>query len=119
MKPNIDIFSGKRDALGNRQAAWPTTRAERGKYYLMPDPIHTGDQLVVMSYDTWADFGTQLEVSRRAGVELDKRVKELVADKLILTAQAAGYKDKLEAIQDIRRKERKKSVYEKQGVSNE
>jgi hypothetical protein len=118
MKPNMDIFGrGQiRDALGNRQAAWPTTRAERGKYYLLPDPVHSGDQLVVMSYDTWADFGTQLEIARRAGVEMNTRIKELVGDKLIITAQAAQYKDKLEAVQALRRKEKLNKVYASHGV---
>jgi hypothetical protein len=119
MGMNVDLFAKTtvRDHFGNRPAAWPTTRAERGKYYSMPDPIHAGDQLVVMSHTTWVDFGTMLEVSRRAGVEMDKRVKELIGENKVLTAQAANYKDKLEAIQDIRRKEKTKAAYKSHGVT--
>lgn len=116
---SMDIFGlrgNPRNALGNRPAAWPTTRAERGKYYGLPDPVHAGDKLVVMSYDTWADFGTQLETLRRAGVALDKQVKELVGEKAVLTMQAADFKSRLEAVQEARRKEKRKEIYQAQGV---
>lgn len=118
---NVDIFkklpaAPTRDVLGNRPAAWPTTRAERGKYYLLPDPVHAGDKLVVMSYDTWADFGTQLEIARRAGVNLDKQVKELVGEKHILAMQASDFKSRLEAIREVRRKEKREESYLKAGV---
>jgi len=114
----MDIFgkAQQRDVLGNRPAAWPTTRAERGKYYSLPDPIHAGDRLVVMSYDTWADFGTQMETLRRAGVNLSKQVQELVGEKQILAMQAADFKSRLEAVQDARRKEKRKEIYQAQGV---
>lgn len=109
MKVGMDMF-------GKRAAAWPTTRAERGKYYYLPDPVHAGDNLVVMSYDTWADFGTRLEILRRGGVEADKKVQELVGENKILATQAAGFKDKLEAVQDARRKEKKTGLYKSYGV---
>jgi hypothetical protein len=111
-KPTMDMF-------GKREAAWPTTRAQRGKYYLLPDPVHAGDQLVTMSYETWVDFGTQLETTRRAGIELDARIKELIGEKTILTAQAAKYKDKLEAIQELRRKEQTAKAYKSHGVTHD
>ena len=117
----MDIFGKRpqqRDALGNRPQAWPTTRAERGKVYQLPDPVpgHDGDVLVVMSFDTWADFGTMLETSRRAGIALDKQVKELVGEKQILTMQAADFKSRLEAVQEARRKEKKTAIYQSHGV---
>lgn len=118
---NVDLFkklpaAPTRDVFGNRPAAWPTTRAERGKYYMLPDPAHPGDQIVVTSYDTWVDFGTQLETARRAGVNLDKKVKELLAEKQILVAQASDFKSRLEAIQEIRRKEKREKSYLQSGV---
>ena len=105
-----------RDHFGNRPAAWPTTRAERGKFYSLPDPIHAGDKLVVMSFDTWADFGTQLEQARRAVHNLDKQVRELIGEKSILTMQAADFKSRLEAVQEARRKEKRQAAYLKAGV---
>lgn len=119
-KPTMDMFGKQqRDHFGKRPAAWPTTRALRGKYYLLPDPIHAGDQLVAMSYNTWLDFGTQMETIRRGGVELDTRVKELIGENRILENQAAGYKGKLEAIQDVRRKEKIAKTYKSHGVTHE
>ena len=114
----IDIFSKsqQRDVLGNRPAAWPTTRAERGKFYRLPDPIHAGDELVVTSYDTWCDFGTQMETLRRGGMAASKQVQELIGEKQILAMQAADFKSRLEAVQEARRKEKRKASYLDTGV---
>lgn len=121
----MDIFGKQpvalqqRDSLGNRTAAWPTTRAQRGKYYLLPDPIHTGDQLVVMTVDTWTDFGTLLETTRRGGIAADQKVQELVAENRTLAAIAGSWKEKLAAIQDVRRKEKTKAAYKSHGVTHD
>lgn len=121
----MDIFGKQptalqqRDSLGNRTAAWPTTRAQRGKYYLLPDPIHTGDQLVVMTVETWTDFGTQMETMRRGGIEVDKRLQETLAENRTLAAMAGTYKDKLAAVQEVRRKEKTKAAYKSHGVTHD
>ena len=114
----IDIFNipQQRDMLGNRPAAWPTTRAIRGKYYRLPDPIHAGDELVVMSMITWVDFGTDMETLRRGGVAASKQVQELIGEKQILAMQAADFKSRLEAVQEARRKEKRKAAYTETGV---
>jgi hypothetical protein len=56
---------------------WPNVPAERGKFYALPDPIHIGTKLVVMSEDTWVDFGTVLEKQRRMMAQQDAEIRKL------------------------------------------
>lgn len=44
---------------------WPEAPAARGKTYGVMDPVFKTEKLVVMSADTWVDYGTAFEKQRR------------------------------------------------------
>lgn len=57
---------------------WPDAPAVRGMVYGVQDPIHQGEKLVVMSNDTWLDYGTQAERMRRqleSAIEAGNKLK--------------------------------------------
>jgi hypothetical protein len=89
-----------------QSSSWPNTPAERGKYYGCPDPVWKGMNLVVMTDDTWLDFGTLFERTRR---ERDDALKTLVEQKAViaqLTAKLNDVTDRLEATRAARKKEK-------------
>jgi predicted dinucleotide-utilizing enzyme len=95
---------------------FPNGAARHGKVYVMetaPEIMNddgTHQRIVVMSEQSWVEFGTQLETLRRVAKAQDEKIKELlgtVAARDILNAQAM---DRLNALRDVRRKEKRAEI---------
>lgn len=94
------------DMLSPALKPWPNSRAQRGKYYGTPDPVWEGDQLVVMSNETWLDFGTMVENQRRVLREQNAVVDKQAAVIAQLTARLNAVEDQLIATRAARKKEK-------------
>ena len=90
---------------------WPHARAQRGHTYGCKDPIffnEFGDMIVVMTNDTWLDYGTAFEAVRRQCAQLKE-----VADKLKVAydtavKQLAELNEKHQKLREATRRERLK-----------
>lgn len=86
---------------------WPDARAERGQTYGVPDPIFAGDKLVVMTNDTWLDYGTAFERIRRQCDELSAAAQQL---KVAYDAAIAALASMNEKHQNLRAAEKSRRM---------
>jgi len=89
---------------------WPHAPALRGQTYGTPDPIFAGDQLVVMSNDTWLDYGTAFEALRRQNEQLMKAANELKVAYDIALKSLADLREKHENLRAAEKRRRKASM---------
>lgn len=81
---------------------------EDGKWYSTRGP---GDvPCVIMSHTTWVNYGTMLESFRGVATSQDRRIKELLAENKILTAQNVDTRNRLENLRAVRRAEKRPEV---------
>lgn len=92
---------------------FPNGPCVRGRYYGTNGP--TGDRIVIMSEETWTDFGTTLESIRRVAKTQDSRIRELIAQVAQEQGKAAEAEDRLNALRDVRRAE-KRADFEPGGI---
>lgn len=88
---------------------WPDAPAARGATYGINDPIHTSDRLVVMSWETWVDFGTVHEALKRKVEQQDKTLVALQTAKEALLMQLAQTQDRLDALRQAEKRRRQVS----------
>lgn len=95
--------------MSEHKLDFPHGRAKKGKVYAMDHLPGTSEEgrIIIMSEDTWGDFGTQMETMRRVLKSQDDRIKELNADIAARDIRHAGMLDKLEVYRELRRKELK------------
>jgi hypothetical protein len=82
---------------------FPNGRTVRGRYYQTITP--SDEQVVIMSLETWGDWGTTLESLRQLAKAQDSRIKELIAAAAAAGAKQKDAEDRLEALRDVRRRE--------------
>ena len=87
--------------------SWPFQPARPGIYYTTIDPGHPEDQLVVMLMETFQMFGTELAQYKKTARAQDLRIKELLGAQSVLAQRAAELEDRLQAIRDVRRREKR------------
>lgn len=90
------------------EGEFPDGPTVRGRYYMTDSPM--GERIVIMSYETWGDFGTTLESLRRVAKAQDTRIKELLAAAAASDLAKADAEKRLEALRDIRREEKRKDI---------
>lgn len=91
----------------DQMSQWPTARAARGRFYGVEDPAHKGDNLCVMSMETWVDFGTLVEKQNRVMAMQAKKISELMAMNGALVVQVNDANARLGALRDVRRAEKR------------
>ena|SRR5579872_3356890 len=89
---------------------WPHARAVRGQTYGTPDPIFAGDMLVVMTNDTWLDYGTAFESLRRQNEQLMKAANELKVAYDTALKSLADLREKHENLRAAEKRRRKASM---------
>lgn len=92
-------------AQTNKLDHWPHKPAVRGQTYGIEDPVHTGQKLVVMSNDTWLDYGTAFEQLRRQVAEAFKASEKLKVSYDIALQELAALREKHE---NLRRAEKRR-----------
>lgn len=78
-----------------------TKGLERGQYYDTTGPI--GEPCVIMTRETWLDYGTLVEKQRSTMQDQDKRIKELLEE----------YQSLLQShnnLRDVRRAEKRPDI---------
>ena len=81
---------------------------ENGKYYETTGP--SGEKCVIMTEATWLNYGTLLQSFRNIASNQDRRIKELLAENKILTAQHVDTRNRLENLRAVRRAEKRPEV---------
>lgn len=94
------------DMLSPPSKPWPNSPCEKGKFYGRADPIHQGHKIVVMSDETWTDFGTLIETFKRTGTVQNDTINKQAAVIAQLTANVRDLQDRLEATRAARKKEK-------------
>lgn len=92
------------------EKSWPEARARRGETYGVPDPIYETDKLVVMTMETWVDFGTLHEALRRKVAQQDITLVQLHAVNAVLTKELADLKLKHDNLRAVVKRQRRASV---------
>jgi hypothetical protein len=81
---------------------------ERGKVYDSMGP--NGEKLVIMTNDTWTDFGTNMQSLRQAVSHLSRKLKEAEISEKVLLARLADRETRLENLRAVRRAEKRPEV---------
>ncbi len=89
---------------------WPHARAERGQTYGTEDPILAGDKLVIMTSDTWLDYGTAFEAIRRQNAQLQKAAVDLKVAYDTALKSLAELREKHENLRAAEKRRRKAST---------
>ena len=87
---------------------FPEGPAILGNVYVM-DTSH-GQHIVAMLYETWVNFGTNLEAMRQMLGKQDARIKELVAENALSKQVATDAMTRLENIRHVRRNELRERI---------
>lgn len=101
----MDMLSPPPKAAPSKLDQWPTSRAQRGKFYGVNDPVHGLDQLCVMLMETWTDVGTIIKQNEITMAKQNGRVVELKAANAALAAQLQDANERLRNLRRVRRKE--------------
>jgi hypothetical protein len=86
----------------------PAQTLERGTVYDSTGP--NGEKIVIMTHETWTDFGTYLESLRNIARKQDTQLKEVKAENKVLVAQAADARTRLENLRAVRRAEKRPEI---------
>lgn len=89
---------------------------ERGKVYESVGP--NGEVVMVMTTETWTDFGTNMQSLRQAVSHLSKKVKENEIGEKILLARLTDVQNRLENLRAIRREEKRPEIEAVLGVNS-
>jgi hypothetical protein len=101
----MDMLSTKPPSPPSRLGEWPNSRAQRGKFYGVNDPVFQMDQLCVMTMDTWTDVGTLIKKNEEVMRLQNGRIIELKAANDALAAQLRDANERLKNLRRVRRKE--------------
>lgn len=104
----MDLLSPKAPSNPpSRLGAWPDSPAQRGKFYACNDPMHPGEKLCVMSWDSWVDTGSHIAKSDQTLKLQNGKIIELKATNNALVAQLADANRRLDNLRHARRKEKR------------
>jgi hypothetical protein len=88
---------------------FPNGPVVKGKFYVMdysPGTPHA-NRIIIMSEESWGDFGTTMESMRSILAKQNATIKELKADLAARDVLNADMLSRLEALRDVRRAERR------------
>lgn len=90
------------------QAEFPNGPCIKDKVYVM-DTAHD-QRIIIMSEESWADFGTNLQSLRGIAAAQDKRIKELLAESGARERVLADTMQRLDNLRAVRRAEKRPEV---------
>lgn len=106
----MDMLSVQTPSQPTQGKHWPDARALRGQTYGVNDPIYTGDRLVVMTNDTWLDYGTAFEQLRRQCGELKTAAEKLKVAYDIAIKELADLRERHENLRRAEKRRRKAAM---------
>lgn len=89
---------------------FPNGNAIDERVYQMANPANPLQQLAIMSMETYMKTGTLIQSLRQVGLAQDKRIKELLNTVAVCQMQLKDSIDRLEALRDVRRAEKRPEV---------
>lgn len=102
------------------EADFPHGAPIKGKVYVMDHNYRLGDltnsegdrtvRIIVMSEESWGDFGTKMELARRVLKAQDDKIKQMIAENGARDKVNADLLSRLEALRAIRRAEKRPEV---------
>lgn len=96
------------------ETEFPNGKATLGKVYVMDTSYKNEDdsphRIIVMSEQSWGQFGTTMESMRQIMLSQDKRVRELIADVAARDIRVADTLSRLDALRDARRAEKRAEI---------
>lgn len=92
------------------------SQLERGKVYESLGP--NGEPVVIMTNDTWLDFGTNMQSLRQAVSNLSRKNKEYEIGEKVLLARLTDVQNRLENLRAIRREEKRPEIEAVLGVNS-
>lgn len=90
------------------EAEFPNGPAIKGKVYVMDTQYD--QRVIVMSEESWGEFGTRSESMRQMLQKQDTRIKELLAENAIAKQMAADAATRLDNIRHVRRNEMRSRI---------
>ncbi len=90
------------------QPEFPNGPCIKGKVYVMDTPFE--QRIIVMSEESWGDFGTMLQSLREIAKNQDNRIKELLAEAGARERILADTMSRLEALREVRRAEKRPEI---------
>jgi hypothetical protein len=90
------------------QPDFPNGPALKGKVYVFDNAFE--QRVITMSEESWGDFGTSLMSLREIAKNQDNRIKELLAENAACVRLLADAKDRLEALREVRRAEKRPEI---------
>jgi hypothetical protein len=99
---------------------FPTGPCKRGSVYGMDtayaNPDGSPQKIIILSLDSWTDFGTTLESLRQVAAKQDARIKELLADIAVRDLKVQQAQEAVEIHREIRRKEKRAEIGGEMGL---
>ena len=90
------------------QNDFPSGPCIKGKVYVMDTSVE--QRIIVMSEESWGDFGTMLQSLREIAKNQDKRIKELLAEAGGRERVLADTMQRLDNLRAVRRAEKRPEV---------
>lgn len=106
----MDMLSPTPSPQTTKSKHWPDAPAVRGQTYGVSDPIHAGEKLVVMSNDTWLDYGTTFEQIRRQNAVILKASHKLKVAYDIAIKELADLRERHENLKRAEKRRRKSAM---------
>lgn len=94
----------------DRTQEWPTARAEKGKFYAAPDPMHPDDMLCVMLMETWTIVGTVVKNQEVTMKTQHNKIQELLAANQSFERQVSSLNEALNNLRTVRRAEKRQEL---------
>ena len=95
---------------------FPNGNAIDERVYQMANPANPLQQLAIMSMETYMKTGTLIQGLRQVASQQDRRIKELLNTVTITQMQLKDSVDRLEALRDVRRAEKRPEVEAQLGL---
>lgn len=99
---------------------FPNGPCKRGNVYGMDtayaNPDGSPQQIIIMSIESWTDFGTTLESLRQVAAKQDERIKELLSDIAVRDLAVHKAQEAVEIHREIRRNEKRAEIGGEMGL---
>jgi hypothetical protein len=99
---------------------WPNAACKRDRAYLMVTQFKNEDdsphRIIVLDERDWLVSGTRLEALRQVAMKQDRRIKELLADIAARDVRHAQLLDRMDALREVRRAEKRVDVEAQLGI---
>lgn len=102
-----ELVSSRPNSAVVIEPEFPNGKTIKGKVYVMDSH---GERIIIMSEESWGEFGTRQETMRRLLKAQDDKIKTMVAENAARDRVNADLLSRLDALRAIRRAEKRIDV---------